>query len=141
MVGVSSAGNVVGGGSGIGGGIVYQATLGIGGIPARIIHGLAIVADAEFKVAWVVVAVAAVVTGADVVAAVVHCPACGVVFEVSGTVLWGLCLRLRYRHRIAIIYACDAGSFSCSVAICFGFCVLDRLGSVTMIDGAFCSDM
>ena len=67
--------------------------------------GLAIVADAEFEVAWVVVAVAAVVTVADVVAVVARCLACGVVFEVSGTVLWGLCLRLRYRVRIAIIYA------------------------------------
>ena len=107
VVGVGSAGHrdVAGSGGGIGDGVVFRAILSIEGIPARIVHGLAIVADAEFEVAWVVVVVAAMVTVADVVAIVARCLACGVVFEVSGTVLWGLCLRLRYLVRIAIIYA------------------------------------
>jgi len=100
VVGVSSAGHI-GGGGGIGGSVVYRAILGIEGIPTRVVQGLAIVTDAEFKVAWVVVVVAAVVAGADVIADVVRC----VVFEASGTVLWGLCLRLRYQLRIIIIYA------------------------------------
>ena len=98
VVGVGGAGHVVGGGGGIDGGIVYRAILGIEGIPTRVVP---VVADAEFKVAWVVVAVAS----ANVVADVVHWLACGVIFEVSKTVLWGLCLRLRYWLRIAIIYA------------------------------------
>ena len=52
MVGVGGAGHVAGGG-----GVVYQAILGIEGIPTRIVHGLANVADAKFEVAWVVVMV------------------------------------------------------------------------------------
>jgi len=100
VVGVSSAGHV-GGGGGIGGGVMYQAILGIEGIPTWVVQGLAIVADAKFEVAWVVVMVTAVVAGADVIADVTCC----VVFEASGTVLWGLCLRLRYRLCIIIIYA------------------------------------
>jgi len=105
VVGIGGAGHVAGGGGGIGSGIMYRVILGIEGIPTQRVHGLAIVADAEFEVAWVVVAVAAVVTVADVVAVVVGCLACGVVFEVSGTVLWGLCLQLRYWVHITIIYA------------------------------------
>ena len=65
----------------------------------------AIVTDAKFEVAWVVVAIAAVVRVANVVAVVTRCRACSVVFEVSGTVLWGLFLRLRYRVRITVIHA------------------------------------
>ena len=98
VVGVGSAGHVVGGGGGIDGGIVYRAILGIEGIPTRVVP---VVADAKFEVAWGVVAV----TGANVVADVVRWLACGVIFEVSKTVLWGLCLRLHYRLHIAIIYA------------------------------------
>ena len=105
VVGVGGTGHVAGGGSGIGSRVVYQVILGIEGIPTQRVHGLAIVADAEFEVAWVVVAVAAVVTVANVIAVVARCLACSVVFEVSGTVLWGLCLQLRYRVRITIIYA------------------------------------
>jgi len=50
--------------------------LGIGDIPAWIIHRLAIVTDAEFEVTWVVVLVAAVVTGANVIAAIVASGTC-----------------------------------------------------------------
>ena len=105
VVGVGGAGHIAGGGGGICGGIVYQVILGIEDILTRIVHGLAIVADAEFEVAWVVVAAIVVVTVADVVADVARCLACGVVCEVSRIVLWGLCLRVHYRVRIAIIYA------------------------------------
>ena len=105
VVGVGGTGHVAGGGSGIGSRVVYQVILGIEGIPTQRVHGLAIVADAEFEVAWVVVAVAAVVTVANVIAVVARCLACSVVFEVSGTVLWGLCLQLHYRVHITIIYA------------------------------------
>ena len=68
VVGVSSAGHLAGGGGGIGSDIVYQATPSIEGIPTRIVHGLAIITDAKFKVAWVFVTVAAVVTVANVIA-------------------------------------------------------------------------
>jgi len=105
VVGVGSAGHVAGGGGGICGGIMYQVILGIEDILTRIVHGLAIVADAKFEVAWVVVVAVVVVTVADVVADVTHCLACGVVCEVSRIVLWGLCLRLHYWVCIAIIYA------------------------------------
>ena len=94
VVGVSGAGHIVGGGGGIDGGVVYQAILSIEGIPTWVVP---VVANAKFKVTWVVV----VVAGANVV----RWLACSVVFEVSKTVLWGLCLRLRYRLHIAIIYA------------------------------------
>ena len=104
VVGVGGAGHVAGGDGGICSGIVYQVILGIGDILTWIVHGLAIVADAEFVVAWVVVAAVVVVTVADVVADVARCLACGVVCEVSRIVLWGLFLRLRYRVRIAIIH-------------------------------------
>jgi len=68
VVGVSGAGHLAGGGGGIGSDIVYRAIPSIEGIPTRIVHGLAIVADAKFEVAWVFVMVAAVVTVANVVA-------------------------------------------------------------------------
>ena len=104
VVGVGGAGHVAGGDGGICSGIVYQVILGIGDILTWIVHGLAIVADAEFEVAWVVVAAVVVVTVADVVADVARCLACGVVCEVSRIVLWGLFLRLRYQVHIAIIH-------------------------------------
>ena len=68
VVGVSGAGHLASGGSGIGSDIVYRAIPSIEGIPTRIVYGLAIVADAKFKVAWVFVTVAAVVTVANVIA-------------------------------------------------------------------------
>ena len=68
VVGVSSTGHLAGGGSGIGSDIMYRAIPSIEGIPTQIVHGLAIVADTKFEVAWVFVTVAAVVTVANVVA-------------------------------------------------------------------------
>ena len=75
VVGVGGAGHLAGGGGGIGSDIVYQAIPSIEGIPTQIVHGLAIVADAKFEVAWVFVTVAAVVTVANVVA-VCHALSC-----------------------------------------------------------------
>ena len=105
VVGVGSTGHVAGGGGGICSSIVYQVILGIEDILTQIVHRLAIVADAEFEVAWVVVVAIVVVTVANVVADVAHCLACSVVCEVSRIVLWGLCLQLHYQVHIAIIYA------------------------------------
>jgi len=80
VVNVGGAGHLAGGGGGIGGVVVYRAILGIEGISTQTVHGLAIVTDAGFEVAWVVVAVAAVITVADVIADVARCLACGLVF-------------------------------------------------------------
>jgi hypothetical protein len=72
--------------------IMYQAILGIKGIPTQIVHRPAIFANAKSEVTWVVVAVTAVVTVVDVIAVITCCLICGVTFEVPGTFLWGLCL-------------------------------------------------
>jgi hypothetical protein len=85
--------------------IVYQAILGIEGIPTQIIHRLAIFTNAKSDLAWIVVAVAAMVAVVGVVAVIACCLAYGVVLDVYGTVLWDLCFWLCYQVRIAIIYA------------------------------------
>ena len=61
--------------AGIGGVVaVHRAILGLEGVPSRVIHDHAVVADAEVEVAWVVVVVAV----AGVVAVVARSLACSI---------------------------------------------------------------
>ena len=126
VVRVGGAGHVAGGGGGIGGCIE--------GIPARIVHGLAIFTDAESEVAWVVVAVAAVVAVANVVAVVVRCLA--VSFLGFLGLFCGACACGFLIGFVSPLFMLETLTSSRARRIFILASVsLDRLGGATMIDG------
>ena len=93
VVGVSGAGHSAAADGGIGTVIVHRVVLRVGGVPARIVHDLGVVACTE-----VAVAVAAVIAVADamvVVAAVIATVVYGLAFDViAGVVVDAENLRL-----------------------------------------------